>query len=711
MASSAVKSVVPTVATRPLSSNHLNATVRTLLALSTDGILITDLDHVALACNDCFADIFRVNVDEVPRMNVEELRSKVIPRLKDPAAWIRQLDVIYANPEYVHEDELELTRPLRRIIRRKSLPLADADGNISGRLWSFIDTTESRMRELRRDILQRVSMFHNPDPGKVCQMICDEVASLYGTTSILSILEDTTMRFVNVANPPEGMDEVRSNTLDNSFCQLPMRQEAPVLVQDAKDWGELAKIEPVCLGLTRYLGVPIKNMDGTTIGTLCFLDNRSEDLLSEEDVEFMVVLSNRISAEIERERLVAKRLEDQLRSLEEKEITLRQTERVLTTINQMFALVGTDLAIDDVLGAMTDCIAGILNFESVAIWEIDQHRYRGFGHGFKGPKSKVKRKLNLFVDRMTQTSAPQVLSSDRIPELPWSDLSWVTVIQLPIQSRRIVLLLGSKEPPSLNERFVLSHLTAIVDQCALIFGAHLLQLHLREANETLRRAREQMIEHEKLSVVGTLAASVAHDIRNILSAIALEVATGEDHPQETLNSVRSQCERFAVLSHRLLAYVRPRSLSSERIDLSLVIERCEKMLGAQARISGIKVTLDLPQNLPIIVGDPHRIEHLFVNLMLNAIQSIQRPGGQVTLSAKLMNRHIAIKVSDNGKGIAPERLSKLFEPFTSSRPDGFGLGLYSCKQITQEHGWALSVESEVGLGTSFKIEIPYLKSS
>ena len=694
------------VATRTLTQGQMNASLQTLLAISPDGILITDLNHVALACNSFFAKIFLVNVEDVPQMNVEELRSKVIPRLKDPQAWLDQLDEIYAVPDKVHEDELELTRPQRRIIKRKSIPLADQSGAITGRLWSFADTTDEKMRDLRRDILQRVSMFHHPDPSKVCQLICDEVAALYSSTSILSILDDRTMRFINVANPPSGMETVRSNTLDNSFCQLPMRQEAPVLVQDASEWEELSRIEPVCLGLSRYLGVPIKNTEGVTIGTLCFLDNRSEDVLGEEDVEFMVVLSNRISAEIERERLVAKRLEDQLLALEDKELALRQTEKVLTSINQMFALVGSERNNEELLESMADCISGVLKFESVAIFDVDGNRYRGFGHGYKGSKSAVKRKLNPLIERIIQTPTPQVLRMDRVPELAWTDLGWVTVVNIPIDERRIVLLLGSKEPPALNERFVQSHLHAIIDQTALIVSAHLLQSRLKEANETLRRAREQMIEQEKLSVVGTLAASVAHDIRNILSAIAIEVATGEDQPAQTLASVRSQCERFSVLSHRLLAYVRPRSLSSEQIDLKLVIERCERMLAAQARISGIQVSLDFPAHVPNVTGDPHRVEHLFVNLLLNAFQSIQRSSGKVRVAAKVDSRRVIVKVTDDGKGIAPERLANLFEPFSSSRPDGFGLGLYSCKQIAQEHGWVLTVETEVGIGTTFKIEIP-----
>jgi signal transduction histidine kinase len=224
---------------------------------------------------------------------------------------------------------------------------------------------------------------------------------------------------------------------------------------------------------------------------------------------------------------------------------------------------------------------------------------------------------------------------------------------------------------------------------------------LAETSSELSEARENLIQAEKLSVAGTLAATIAHDIKNILASFRLIIDQRQLSDAEKLAQVRTQADRFAILSHRLLSYVKPKSLSRENVDLVEVIRTAVALLQPQADICGVAIELRLTKNF-FVTGDSHRIEHFLVNLMLNAIQAMTR-GGTLAISLESGKTKI-LRIKDTGGGISVDMQSRMFEPFSSSRRDGFGLGLFSCKQIAREHGWSLDLESTVGVGTEFLVD-------
>ncbi len=227
-----------------------------------------------------------------------------------------------------------------------------------------------------------------------------------------------------------------------------------------------------------------------------------------------------------------------------------------------------------------------------------------------------------------------------------------------------------------------------------------LATQLDATTSELDSTRKELVQAEKLSLIGTLAATIAHDIKNILSSLLLIAHQTDLSDPEKLERIKVQVDRFNVLSHRLLSYVKPRSVSSEALDLVAIIERAAEMLEPQARISRVEILLDL-RPVHDMKGDPNRVEHMFVNLMLNALQAMRSQGG--TLRISLKDRRCWIK--DTGIGIPADVRPRIFEPFVSSRKDGFGLGLYSCQQIACEHGWTLCVGGEAEQGAVFEIDL------
>jgi len=249
------------------------------------------------------------------------------------------------------------------------------------------------------------------------------------------------------------------------------------------------------------------------------------------------------------------------------------------------------------------------------------------------------------------------------------------------------------------------YLPAIIDQIALTLETHRLQSELQAAMETLRATQRSMVEMEKLRTAGTLAASVAHDIRNIVTAMQMELAA---HPDAVSDALCDQLNRFSALTHRLLAFARPGVLETYPTSIAEVIRRMVTLVAGQAQVHGVEIVVDVPARVPLVAADASQLEHVFINLCLNAIQAMAERGGTLTLSAQSRRNWLEIAVQDTGVGIPPERSERLFDPFYTTRATGMGLGLFSCKRIVEAHGGLLTVRSAPGEGACFTVLLPTL---
>jgi signal transduction histidine kinase len=687
------------VVTKPLSEPMLRAILRTMLTMTEHAVLITDLEHRSLGCNSHFGDLFGVDPKQVPYMEVEELRKFVYPRLQDPDAWVQQLEKIYARPELTHSDELELVGETLTYIQRRTGPLADSDGTIVGRLWSFEDVTDHHHRQRRRDAMYRVSTFHDPDPTKVCKFIVEQVTDVYGSPSMLSLRTGDRLVFREVAGVPETHKHYRENTMPESYCQEVIEKVDPLVVQDASVHPRFHTILPARMGFTRYLGVPICDMMGAPIGTLCLLDGKSKIELGPEDVEFMSVLANRLTTELERERLFEERLSHQRAALEVQRRALTSTQEVLSAMNRSFEVLVKPTEDEDILRHQAVLLRGMLGYDSAAVLLRQGDELSGFVANAAHPHATP-----LTLD--DSDDAEPATTPVRFEAGPGGALSRalgssrITVARLPGGVR---VALGSEDSAGPEDELHWLLLTSLVEQVSLTVTAFRLQRQLSKAHQELRDALQRLIQTEKLSVVGTLAASIAHDIRNIMASLSIECSAPTDDPARTLANVRTHLDRFSVLSHRLLAYCRPRFLAREEVDINEIVDRAANMLRSQIDVSGVKLQMNLESGLPRLSADGYRLEHLMVNLMLNALQAMRSTGGILELCTEQGPDGVWISVRDNGRGIPAEVQARLFEPFVSSRSDGFGLGLYSCQQIAEEHGWKLDLMSEVGRGTTFRL--------
>lgn len=237
---------------------------------------------------------------------------------------------------------------------------------------------------------------------------------------------------------------------------------------------------------------------------------------------------------------------------------------------------------------------------------------------------------------------------------------------------------------------------------------------LHKVENTLSQAQQQLFESEKLGVVGLLAATVAHDIRNILTPLTIEMALVDQDDagarDEALAAMRQQVDRLSLLTHQLLALSKPETEDRVSFDLSGPAQRVAALLRPQAALEGVEVSLRCPRRLPPVLGDPVQIEQVLVNVVLNGVQAMQSTGGCLSLALNARKRErrpgVWVRVADTGPGIPPQLRRRLFDPFVSTKPDGTGLGLFSCRRIVQAHGGAIHVRSRPGGGTQVSFWLP-----
>jgi signal transduction histidine kinase len=233
----------------------------------------------------------------------------------------------------------------------------------------------------------------------------------------------------------------------------------------------------------------------------------------------------------------------------------------------------------------------------------------------------------------------------------------------------------------------------------------------------LRRSERRARAAEDLASIGTLVAGLAHEIGTPMGVIrghaeALGTAVSGDRAQWRLRTILEQIDRISSIIHSLLNFARPRPSMRTEVDVCGVVDTALAFLSQKLERRSVRVERDLAE-LPAIQGDPDKLQQLFLNLFLNAVDAMPE-GGVLRVSARVReNDAVEIEVADTGVGVAARDLDKLFEPFFTTKPPGrgSGLGLVVAHGIVVDHGGEIEVASEAGKGTTFTIRLPSARSS
>ncbi|HEX8475773.1 MAG TPA: ATP-binding protein [Pyrinomonadaceae bacterium] len=228
-----------------------------------------------------------------------------------------------------------------------------------------------------------------------------------------------------------------------------------------------------------------------------------------------------------------------------------------------------------------------------------------------------------------------------------------------------------------------------------------------------RRVEQQLFESEKLAAVGRLAASIAHEVNNPLEAIKNSLyllTTGKSIEANSrfLEVARKETERVSHIIRQMLGFAR-RSGEVEWVNVNQVIEETMVLVEKKLKQSGVRTSRIFDSELPRVRARVDQLRQVFLNLILNAQQAIEG-AGEITISTshyeQALQPSISIQISDSGRGISEGDVSRIFEPFFSTRTKGTGLGLWVTQDIVRHHGGRIEVTSTEGKGTTFNIILP-----
>jgi two-component system sensor histidine kinase HydH len=234
--------------------------------------------------------------------------------------------------------------------------------------------------------------------------------------------------------------------------------------------------------------------------------------------------------------------------------------------------------------------------------------------------------------------------------------------------------------------------------------------HLQE----VKALEIEVLRRERLAALGNVAATVAHEVRNPLNAISMglqrlklefQPTDNPDQYSHLTDLILGEVRRLNSIVEQFLSLARPVEIKAEALPLAEIFKELAALQESHARESNVRIKIIAAPDLPPLKADPSYLTQVLLNLMLNGLQAMPE-GGTLTLEARASNSNFIIAVTDTGTGIAAESLSRIFEPYFTTKVQGSGLGLAISKRIIEAHGGTITVSNQSGGGSRFEISLP-----
>jgi PAS domain S-box-containing protein len=451
-----------------------------------------------------------------------------------------------------------------------------------------------------------------------------------------------------------------SEELDLSFLD-PLRPELVKgylfydSVRHVKDVspGAQATIE----GLDLHYYLPIRSQAGT-LGYLGIGKTRRGDFLSSEDVDLLHTVASHMAIALENAQLYE--------SLEQK---ARQIERLRDYGESIIESVSVGILACDLE-------------ERIESWNTAMEQLYGLS------RSEVLGK------RLDEIFPPELLVEIAQELGPNRTLSLYKFRLSGARGRNLVVNIST---------------TPLVDKDDRVIGRLLIMNDITERVNL----EDQLVQAEKLSSIGLLAAGVAHEVNTPLAVIAsqAQMLARQMPPEEAqhriVDKIIKQSFRASEIVNSLLKFSRVSGSEYAELDINRVIRETVSLVEPMLRASKIALNLQLSSSIPPVFGNQGKLQQVFMNLIMNARDAMPR-GGDLSLASESDNGSVRVEVADSGAGISPDHLTKIFDPFftTKATSRGTGLGLAVTYGIMREHSGKIRVESTVGRGTSFYLEFP-----
>ncbi len=282
----------------------------------------------------------------------------------------------------------------------------------------------------------------------------------------------------------------------------------------------------------------------------------------------------------------------------------------------------------------------------------------------------------------------------------------------------------------LNQTRNLSIIILVIGGVGIVVMSLLLSrkmvVYIKKADQGKELMNAQLIETGKLASVGELASGIAHEINNPIAIMVEEAGwIGDllneedlgkcqnlDEFRRALNQIKTQGGRCKEITHKLLNFARKTDSRVHEVLINDIIAEIVSISEQKAKYGNVKMTMHLEPGLPAVAASPSEMQQVLLNLINNAIDAIGTGGGRIEITSRLDGQYVIIDVADTGQGIPDELMNRIFDSFFTTKPagKGTGLGLSICYGIVKKMGGDITLDSSVGVGTTFHVHLPAPKS-
>ena len=424
------------------------------------------------------------------------------------------------------------------------------------------------------------------------------------------------------------------------------------------------------------------------------------------------------------------KIEDVLEEIEQ--LNLR-----LTALNAVSKIISSSLNIDEMLKSTIDEILESPEIDSIGIYLLNDRRkvlclaaHKGLSADFTNHLFTKSRKPGIGLLWKTLTDGvPKVVDNTLESIAPDVDLlrkeGFQSTVYIPLTTKGTtsgVMCVSSLNPNTFSSEFV-EFLTVIGNHIGVAVDNTNMHKNIKKAYQELKEVQDQIVWTEKLASLGKLAATIAHEINNPLAGvlnytrlIIKQFSRNRFSPEKLeeilryLKIMESETARCGEIVKDLLAFARRTKITMESNRIEDIIDKTLNLISHELEIKEIQLTKNIASNLPKIKCDFKQIQQVLLNLMYNAIESMSNKG-TLTITTNRTNGAMAfleVAISDTGCGISEKDMENIFEPFYTTKEEGkgVGLGLSVVYGIIAKHNGTISVESELGKGSTFKVRLP-----
>jgi signal transduction histidine kinase len=604
------------------------------------------------------------------------------------------------------------------VARGSSSPAKDSDlarprSEGARRIRSALSKRERELRILS-DVTARIQGLDEVDA--ILDVVLEEILRAFDLRSAWIFLGDEKEKRLRLGAArgvaPAWLHEVRTRGLDECLCPDVFASGSTMVAHNTTQCPRMPTIVEGLREPVAHACIPLR-LEGTSRGVLNVAARLGEQFAPEE-LRFLETLGRHVCLAVERARHI------------EAERRYNQQARALAALNKA---IGESLDVDTVMKAVSDTALEILGVDRVQIQlgsdprEITVARVAGLAH----PELKEGQTLDLVAVgaelqiRALLEQTPFRVDDWRTDERVNRELAerWgvaaALVVPLVARKQTLGLLILARRVPHRWSEVEGEVAEALAAQASVALENARLYADVRQAYQELKDTQDQMIRTEKMAVVGTFASGLAHEVRNPLNSIALQLSLLERRVapleaglsgeiRELIGVIRQEVKRLDNLVGDFLQFARTNRVQYRPASLDALIDEVMRLLRPEARAAGVTLRRQrLGEPLPGLRMDAEKMKQVVINLVQNGIEAMPG-GGVIVVESGLQDGRARMVVQDNGPGL-PEGLD-VFQLFVTTKANGTGLGLSIAQQIVLEHGGEITAASEAGKGATFTVSLP-----